>query len=259
MKFNFNFNSRGLEALSWRLEAEEKIICSDSHSLLIFVAGQGSLSVEGRSFAISQGCAALLRPLAYCIISAHERLEYISISFSPDCVLREGDPLLGKLSFSGSANFYEDDSLVNALSDALSGLSTASRLSEEYKHEYALCVMRQILIILLSHSAAEAVCDSEALGARICEYINENLTGELSLEKIARAFFVSKFYLCRAFKGYVGSSIHSYIVAKRISLAKSLIDSGESASAVAYKVGFGDYSAFYRAYVKHVGAAPTEM
>ena len=40
-------------------------------------------------------------------------------------------------------------------------------------------------------------------------------------------------------------------------LAKQLIEQGETASGAAYKVGFGDYSAFYRAYVKVVGKAPT--
>ena len=36
-----------------------------------------------------------------------------------------------------------------------------------------------------------------------------------------------------------------------------MIEGGESASGAAYKVGFGDYSAFYRAYVKIVGKSPT--
>ena len=39
--------------------------------------------------------------------------------------------------------------------------------------------------------------------------------------------------------------------------AKQLIESGETASGAAYRVGFGDYSAFYRAYVKVLGVAPT--
>ena len=67
---------------------------------------------------------------------------------------------------------------------------------------------------------------------------------------------MSKYYLCRAFKKYSGVSIHSYITHKRVVYAKQLIDSGETASGAAYKVGFGDYSAFYRAYVKVFGKSP---
>jgi AraC-like DNA-binding protein len=39
--------------------------------------------------------------------------------------------------------------------------------------------------------------------------------------------------------------------------ARELIEGGETASGAAEKVGFGDYSAFYRAYVKIVGKSPT--
>ena len=39
--------------------------------------------------------------------------------------------------------------------------------------------------------------------------------------------------------------------------AKELIEAGETASSAAYRVGFGDYSSFYRAYVKIVGEPPT--
>jgi AraC-like DNA-binding protein len=39
--------------------------------------------------------------------------------------------------------------------------------------------------------------------------------------------------------------------------ARQLIESGTTAAGAAEKVGFGDYSAFYRAYVKIVGKSPT--
>ena len=67
---------------------------------------------------------------------------------------------------------------------------------------------------------------------------------------------MSKFYLCRAFKEYAGISLFSYITAKRIVMADQLIERGEPATDVAYKVGFGSYSSFYRAYVKQNGHPP---
>ena len=77
--------------------------------------------------------------------------------------------------------------------------------------------------------------------------------------KISRYFFVSKFYLCRAFKARFGISVHEYITTKRIMLSRQLISAGETASAAAYKVGFGDYSSFYRAYRKVVGEVPARL
>jgi AraC-like DNA-binding protein len=74
---------------------------------------------------------------------------------------------------------------------------------------------------------------------------------------LAKRFFVSKYYLCRAFKRHNGISVHGYVNQKRVMYAKQLIEAGETASGAAYRVGFGDYSAFYRAYVKQLGVAPT--
>lgn len=258
MDLKLNFSSSTVEAHTERLSAGEQESCSDFHRLIFIGSGEGELAVEGGSSNVKPGDVILTRPMAYCRFSTREALEYTSVSFLLDEVIKEGDPLFGKLSLSGFAKVYSAEEIAEPLSLALSTLACADSFAEEYKREYAHSVLRQALIILLSRFGENIQGNEDSLGARICEYVNENITSELSLEKIARAFFISKFYLCRAFKSYVGSSIHGYVVQKRIGLAKRLIDSGESASSVAYKVGFGDYSAFYRAYVKHVGKAPTQ-
>ena len=114
------------------------------------------------------------------------------------------------------------------------------------------------IIILLSASAGERMLHSEEeLGARVIRYLNSHIEHSINLDKLAKRFFVSKYHLCRAFKKHNGISVHGYLVQKRIIYAKQLIESSETASGAAYKVGFGDYSAFYRAYVKIVGKAPT--
>ena len=115
-------------------------------------------------------------------------------------------------------------------------------------------------MLLLSVATRESIPrDERELGARVIKYLNEHIYKVVSLDKIAKKFFVSKFYLCRAFKKHNGISVHGYINQKRVMYAKQLIESGESASAAAYRVGFGDYSAFYRAYVKLIGRAPTSQ
>ena len=92
---------------------------------------------------------------------------------------------------------------------------------------------------------------------RVMRYINSDIQGDLRLDTISGQFFVNKCYLCRAFKQYSGISIHTYINRKRVLYAKQLIESGEAASRAAERVGFGDYSSFYRAYMKYLGVPPT--
>ena len=99
---------------------------------------------------------------------------------------------------------------------------------------------------------------NKPLSAQIIEYVNENLSGELSVPGIAEHFYISTSQLSRIFKQYTGASPWEYITAKRLIRAKSMIEEGEGASRAALECGFGDYSAFYRAYIKRFGCAPTE-
>lgn len=103
--------------------------------------------------------------------------------------------------------------------------------------------------------------DSYAYDSRIEEllkYINRNLEKELSIEELSRKYFLSKYYMMRKFKEETGYTIHSYIVSKRLFLAKNLISQGFPVTKAALQSGFKDYTAFIRAYKKQFGELPSE-
>lgn len=60
--------------------------------------------------------------------------------------------------------------------------------------------------------------------ASILQYINHNLQADLSVEKLAARYYVSKYHLMRKFKEETGYTLHNYIVNKRLLMARSLID-----------------------------------
>ena len=91
----------------------------------------------------------------------------------------------------------------------------------------------------------------------VLNYINSNLENDLSIDTIASEFFISKYYLMRKFKNQIGSSIHIYVVQKRLILARSLISDGLSMSSVCSRCGFNDYSSFVRAFKKVYGVSPS--
>ena len=91
----------------------------------------------------------------------------------------------------------------------------------------------------------------------VLNYINSNLENDLSIDTIASEFFISKYYLMRKFKNQIGSSIHNYVVQKRLILASSLISDGLSMSSVCSRCGFNDYSSFVRAFKKVYGVSPS--
>lgn len=90
----------------------------------------------------------------------------------------------------------------------------------------------------------------------ILDYIDKNLDSDLSLEVIEKKFFISRFYLSKLFKKFTGSTIHEYIIYKRISIAKKLLTEGCNVTEACMKSGFNDYSNFLKVFKKTVGILP---
>lgn len=91
----------------------------------------------------------------------------------------------------------------------------------------------------------------------ITTYINNHFTEEISLDTIAEKFYISKYYLCHKFKNATGLTILQYIQQRRLNYAMQLHKSGETLFSSAIAAGFGDYSAFYRAYKKEYKKQPS--
>ncbi|MFA9376765.1 MAG: AraC family transcriptional regulator [Lachnotalea sp.] len=90
----------------------------------------------------------------------------------------------------------------------------------------------------------------------ILEYINKNISNELTIKSLADNFYLSESYICRIFKAETGTTINKYLTARRISIAKSLLNVGLSVTEVCEKSGFHDYSNFLKAFTKAVGISP---
>ncbi len=89
-------------------------------------------------------------------------------------------------------------------------------------------------------------------------YINKNLSNELSLEIIANALYCSKVTLNRKFREIMGCTVWEYVIRRRIYSARQLLFLGGNITDVYEKSGFNDYSSFFRAYKKVVGVSPSE-
>lgn len=92
----------------------------------------------------------------------------------------------------------------------------------------------------------------------IIDYLNRNLTSDISVDTIAGKFYISRYHLMHSFKEETGYSIGNYITTKRLLLAKSLITSGQSISDACFNCGFKNYSTFSRAYKKAFGQCPSQ-
>ena len=119
----------------------------------------------------------------------------------------------------------------------------------------------QLLVQIGRLNAAQARTE-RSIDPKIREtlsYINENLTRGLSVEELAERVFLSRYHFMRLFKEQTGSTVHAYVRQKRLLCAARLIREGVPANKAALDSGFGDYSAFHRAFKESFGISPGKL
>ncbi len=244
-----------------RTAQEDSGSCHDEFELVYICDGFGKYIVEGSEYRINPRTVFVMRPLEYhrARVDSHSPYERYSIRFSKSALSGEALSMLEKIAGEdgGSGNYYPAGAVAVPIFSVFDRFETAELLPELERRAYVKALLSEIIILLSAVSGERMIHAEDELGARAIRYLNGNMNKNISLDELAKHFFVSKYYLCRAFKRHNGISVHSYLNRKRIMYAKQLIESGETASRAAYLVGFGDYSAFYRAYVKVIGRSPT--
>lgn len=88
-------------------------------------------------------------------------------------------------------------------------------------------------------------------------YIKQHINEKLTIEKVAKELYVAPSTLSHNFKREMRLPFHQYVNEKRLIMAETRILKGEKATKVYSDYGFGDYSSFYKAYVKMFGRPPS--
>ena len=136
-------------------------------------------------------------------------------------------------------------------------------ISEEGFGKDLLCQAELVKLLVLLGRCPENALSPEPLMPRnprvrqLLAFLDDHFTEELSIDDLARQFFVSKYHMMRLFREETGVTIHQYILHKRLMLARSYLASGMNATQSCYRSGFGSYSAFTRACARLLGRSPT--
>jgi AraC-like DNA-binding protein len=121
-----------------------------------------------------------------------------------------------------------------------------------------LLELRCLLQMERTAPEAEAV-RSDPRFNEMLEYINGNLGEDLSIDALARRFYISPSHLMHAFKRHTGCTVHQYVRQKRLILASERIRGGDSVADAAVQAGFLDYTTFLKAFRRQYGCAPSAL
>ena len=118
------------------------------------------------------------------------------------------------------------------------------------------------LLIQVGRISGAAPRETERMDPKIRQslsYINEHLAEEMTVDSLAEQLYLSRYYFMRLFKAQTGSTVHAYVRQKRLLYAARLIREGTPVNKAAADAGFGDYSAFHRAFKECFGISPGKL
>lgn len=148
---------------------------------------------------------------------------------------------------------------IQQLEEAMrSGEFGAKRLADVLCQQILIGVNRDVL----RFRTAQEEKDSYRLDPKMEEvirYIAAHLSEELSVDILAKEFFLSRYYLMHRFKAITGYTLHQYISQKRLLLAGELIRQGTPVMKAAEQAGFAEYSTFLRAFQNTFHMSPREF
>ncbi|WP_295581962.1 AraC family transcriptional regulator [uncultured Oscillibacter sp.] len=148
----------------------------------------------------------------------------------------------------------------------IQSLEAALRSEEFGSRRMADTLCQQLLVgvnrdVLRSRTAQEER-DSYRVDPKmeeILKYIAAHLEEELTVDLLAKRFFLSRYYLMHRFKAVTGYTVHQYISQKRLLRAGELIRAGVPVMKAAEQAGFGEYSTFLRAFQNTFHMSPREF
>ena len=239
----------------------------DFHKVIIFLSGKAAYHIEGKSY--------YLKPWDILLVNRHA-IHKPEIDFSVPYerfVLWIRDDIKStellrcfQKAIDRSYNLIRLDSdtqeklkqLLYELEAALKDEKFGSKLlGSALFTQFMVYVNRIFLEKQYIYDARSYSSDSQI--EELLRYINHNLTEDLSIETLARKYYLSKYHMMRKFKEETGYTIHNYIISKRLLLARTKISEGTPILKAAQLSGFSDYTTFSRAYKKQFGTAPSQM
>ncbi len=270
-KYGYLKNDFEIFYLNNSLTIEPQHHYHDFFKVFIFLEGNISYFVEGKTYHLNPMDIILISPgeIHTPILNdnkGYERLIfYISHSFFEN-YKKEGYNL-------SECFFKTNDYSTNLI---IPDASTNNRLLQNINdlkntfitQEYASTLYREIMfmefIINLNRSVLkndityQNATTSNKKVLSIIEYINQNLTNDITIDKISNDFFLNRSYLMHLFKKETGHTLGNYIAEKRLFAAKKMISEGTPLTEACFKSGFKNYVSFYRAYKSKYKLSPKD-
>jgi AraC-like DNA-binding protein/mannose-6-phosphate isomerase-like protein (cupin superfamily) len=166
------------------------------------------------------------------------------------------------LSPKGSGEAIHTGGQFELFTQVFSRLVAESELDKIFSRELCESLTRMILIMvlrLISEDDGKYLKGNESF-CKAKAYVDQHYLQISNIESLCNDVYISKFYLTRLFKKYLGKTPLQYIIQKKMDIAKMLlIKSDMSIQDIAARCGYDDPNYFGKLFKKHAGLTAVEF
>lgn len=228
------------------------------YELYVFFDGEADFILENHLFRMEPNNVILVPPLTYHYVDlkvSGKPYDRLIINFDTNLIFPELQAFLK----SGVESFH-----FNAKKHLGILHDTENKFKDYHANDAALLVQLFVNRLFLDFKYTTGSDRGKKIinptVTQILKYINEHIYEHLSLKKIAEALYLNPNYLSHIFPLYMKIGLMDYIKQKKINIAHELIRTeNDTPTSAARKLGFEDYSTFYRLYKKYFRTIPSDM
>lgn len=231
--------------------------------LFYVVSGRGSFRIEDKVFTVKEDDLVIVNPHVSHTESSKDSnpLEYI--------VLGVDGLSLAEAEREEDFEKHSPFSIHNYSKYRHEMLSYMNNLlyEVEKKNDYYEVICQNLLEVLILNVKrrikSSLVISVEEKITKECNYVKNYIdvhySSDLNLDYLASITHISKYYLIRVFKKFMGVSPIEYLINKRISVAKILLETADySIDQISKVSGFNSQSYFNQVFKERVGISPTK-
>ncbi|MBR2567456.1 MAG: helix-turn-helix transcriptional regulator [Paenibacillus sp.] len=239
----------------------------NGYEIYLFLRGHVHFYVDHRCYPMQRGDLLVISPeeMHRALILDESEYERITINLKKAYVSQLSTVLTDLLSCfdyrpegKGNIIHLQDEQLKQLLywTDQIEKFADSRAYGADVQTNAA---MAQLLVLINQWFQHNSYVPQDIMPELVCKtmaYIDKHITQHITLGKLAEEFYMNSTSVSRQFKKHTGLTLRSYILSRRIELAKLLLTDGMSITDACFQSGFSDYANFIRSFTKIVGISP---
>ena len=226
----------------------------NGYEIIYLLGGSITYGFEGREIKLSKGDVLITPPYKYHYLNVDNNINYerINILFYPE-----------KFGFELNLNdivIYNDSNhiIYKILNNIKFYCDYAKEEDRGFIFELKIKELIYALVNDFSSGTKLDLVTYDKTMRNILDFINQNIYKNITVEDIAKDCFLSEGHIHHVFRKELKTSPVNYIKMKNLAVAQKLLSFGTTPTEVSQKLGYEDYSVFYRNYVKYFNKKPSD-